>query len=225
MGNGPYRGKALKIPVYCEGKTERGLKSLLAPLDGEFRRKGFAISTHPLDGNRVLQPKMGTYVKNEIRDGAPAVFGLVDLHNAHEHFGQDIRTALGGRDWLSMPVSARVEWLRTHIPRIHVDPEYKDKFHIHVAVHDIEALILADTDAIRKKLKCDTLKESPNPENIDDMNPPHIKLNELFHKHLKRSYNKGTDGVSLLASLDFDTVYNKCLYFRSFVDDLRSIAP
>ena len=215
----------MKIRIYCEGKTEQGLKELLTPIREELQVKGLGVIIGSYHGNTKLLKKIGRATKEAISEGCPAVFCITDLYNVHIAFTKELRNALGNRNWLSMEVSEQVDWLKTHITTQCVSKEYHNKFYPHIAVHDIEALMFADQDKIKHRLKVVSIGRFPSPECIDHNNPPTKQLNELFRTHLKRKYKKTTDGINLLRSIDFALVYDKCTYFAAFVDDLRSIEP
>ncbi len=225
MADGRVRGEDVKVKIYCEGQTERGLKELLTPIREELRVKGLGITIGSYTGNAQLLKKIGSATKKAIEDGSPAVFCAIDLHNVHKAFSGGLREALGQMNWEAMEVTRRVEWLRTHIRNHCVEREYKNKLHPHVLVHEIEALMFADPGRIASKLKVRSIGSFHNPEEINDQNPPKKVLRNLYRQHVKRRYYEQRDGVPLLQSVDFDLVYNKCPNFKALVDDLRSIEP
>ena len=216
----------MRINIYCEGDTEKGLDVLLAPVREQLRGKGLSLNTRPLANNSQLLRKIGNLTKNEISLGAPAVFCLIDLYNIYGALPQELARILANRNWAGLTVERRLHWLRTNIPRHCIDEEFREKFHIHFAVYEIEALIFADPGKIKTRLGMRSIKSYINPEGINDMNSPANKLNELFRTHSKkRKYIKTVDGVKLLSSLDFNLVYQKCPNFAAFVDDILSIQP
>jgi hypothetical protein len=215
----------VKISIYCEGDTERGVKDLLTPVCGDLREKKLGIHIKSHKNNSQLLRKIGKSTENDIINGAPAVFCLIDLYGIHEAFTHELSHALGTRNWFGMDTQEKVNWLKTEIPRRCIAPEYRAKFHIHISVYEIEALMFADPNRIARMLKVNSIGEFHHPEKINDVNPPAKLLNELFRQHLKRRYGKTTDGVSLLRELNFDLVYKQCPNFKIFVDDLGSITP
>jgi hypothetical protein len=49
-------------------------------------------------------------------------------------------------------------------------------------------------------------------------------LNELFWRNRKTRYEEITDGQPLFSKMLFQPVYDSCLYFRKFYDDLSKAA-
>ena len=88
----------------------------------------------------------------------------------------------------------------------------------------MESWILAEGTALQKRLKDPQISPEKNAELIDDQNPPKTRLNAIFHTHGKKEgFKEIRDGTPLFKSLDFDTVYEHCHYFRLFYDELKRI--
>lgn len=216
----------MRIKLYCEGRTERGIRELLAPVREELRGKGRGLDVLSLQGNAQLLKKLGAKVRESIRSGDTiAVFCLIDLRKIDEALPPELKAALGGQSWVRMPIRDRVAWLQDNVGRHLVDVEYRDRFRLFVAVHEVEALVLADPGPLRKKLRQNALGPWPNPEEVNDEKPPAAVLNELFRKHHPRrsAYHKTKDGVPLLQSLDLGKVCSSCPYFRQLVDALHTV--
>lgn len=216
----------MRIKLYCEGQTERGIKTLLEPVRAELRVKGLGLDILSHNGNAQLLRKLEAKVRDSLTDGkVRAVFCLVDLRHIEEALPEVLQGKLkqDGVDWLRLSPDERVEWLRSNVPEL-VEVQFRGRFHLHVAVHEVEAWMLADHAALAKRLKYYSVGEWNQPERVNDDKPPAAVINELFRRHhpRKAAYHKTKDGVPLLESLGFAKVYEKCPHFKRMVDDMRS---
>jgi hypothetical protein len=140
------------------------------------------------------------------------VFTLVDLQGM-------TRIVHPPDDKLETKIERVREWLRAQ-----VNHARGDQFFPHICVHQTEAWILAEGQAVAALLEGSGIAPDPNAELKDFQNPPSSRLNELFLGFKSRRYGKTTDGQPLLAAMQFEPVYNSCRYFRAFYDDLRAVA-
>jgi len=198
----------VKVKLLCEGQTEEGLRALLSKAVA-IRKCGIHIRAY--EGIAQLLRKLDSRVKEELRSGAEVVFCLVDYH----HF------PLPGEQKL-LPLEQRVAAIRDDvIEQIH--ESRRGALRCHIVLHEVEAWIIADEQAVAQRLKIKNLAAWPQPETINDINPPAKVLEQLFRTRgpLKKRYIKAKDGVDLLGKVDWQTVYDKCPTFRKLVDDLR----
>ncbi|MBI1929828.1 DUF4276 family protein [Candidatus Poribacteria bacterium] len=199
------RKTSRKIMIYCEGDTEEdNLKPLLDRYTEECR-----LQIRNLGGVGQVKRKIGAVTENQLRPqtGVIAVFALVDLYGS-------------GFDTVAK-VKAD---LRRRVP-----PEYRDRFHPHVAVHEIEAWIFAVPQVLNEWLGT-TIKPFPNPETINLQNPPAKLLEELTRRHKQSKVpTKRVMAQRLFAKISsqeayVNEIYSKCKHFKAFVDDLRQTA-
>jgi hypothetical protein len=145
--------------------------------------------------------------------GVLAVFALIDLK--------------GSETIVNYPSNITYEEKATlakeHFEKFLSGSPESNKFYPHVAVHDIEAWILADKDAVANYFKKSTISYNANfPEAIDFGRPPSYILKGLFgDKGL--AYRKTVHDPELFKEVNLDTVYNKCPHFKDFIDDLLKV--
>ncbi len=137
------------------------------------------------------------------RDGEVHIFALVDFHPRHPRWNT-------------------VDELRKGILK-EVDVPLRPFVHVHVAMHDIEAWILCDRSRLANKLLLDEQRLSRDAEAIDLDSPPKVVLHQLF-RQAGRAYRETAEGVDLLANLSIARVYQRCRYFKAFLDDLAGTA-
>lgn len=141
-----------------------------------------------------------------------AVFTLIDLYGMPQLQRQP-------DDLLGDSVRKAKQWLRDQV----CHPRFED-FIPHLCVHETEAWILAEGTALGKRLRDPSIKPDPNAESRDLGNPPSRRISELFQSRRSDRYHKILDGGALLSAMQFEPVYSRCEYFRTFYDDLRKVA-
>ncbi|MBN2290382.1 MAG: DUF4276 family protein [Candidatus Glassbacteria bacterium] len=204
-------GKATRIIVLCEGETE--VIAVREFIKRKWEENGLrSVGLIPIDlrgqlGN--LHDKAERFCRDEKNI---AVFTLVDLH---EFKGVDLR----GFGPLTEKIGAAKKWLKNDF-----ETRVLEKFHPHLAVHETEAWILADGEALANRLRNRGIRPRRNAEKIDDQNPPKKILDELFKKYRKHEYRVLIDGAPLFKKMDFTRVYGSCPNFREFYEDLKSAA-
>ena len=199
----------MRIKLFCEGKTEQGLRVLL---NKAVAVSGCSIQIKTYKGIGALLRGLDRRIAFELLSGAQVVFCLVDYY--HYPF-QDSRK--------NQRLEQRLAAIKSDVIQ-QIDKSRRPKVRCHVVVHEIEAWILADEQALAQKLKIKNLAKWEQPETINDVNHPAKVLQKLFRARspLKRSYDKYKDGVDLLQKIDWQKVYAKCPAFKQLVDDLRS---
>lgn len=204
------RSPGRKIVLLCEGSTEEfAVRHFLRPRLDKDGLGHVGLRTINLEAKfeDIFDLVPGFLKTPEVR----AVFTLVDLYGLN-------RVPFPANATVTQKVAAARNWLRSRTTGVEAD-----FFHPHLAVHDIEAWLLAEGASLSKRLG-HTVKARGNAESIDFDKPPKIVVNELFQLHRKNSYRETIDGPLLYAKLDFDSVYKTCPYFRELYDDLKSIA-
>jgi hypothetical protein len=89
-----------------------------------------------------------------------------------------------------------------------------------IVVHEIEAWLLADEEALAKALRVKRVENFPNPEELHD---PKRKLEELFKRHKGKEYKYGEikDGTRIAQHLSINKVSQKCRSFEKFFRTLK----
>jgi len=197
----------MRIKILCEGRTEEGLRKLLAKA---VDIQGCGIKIKPYEGIATLLRKLEDRIKAELLSGAQVVFCLVDYY--HYPLPDEMR---------HLPIVKRIEAIKSDMTS-QIDSTCHLMVRCHVVVHEVEAWILADEQVLAQRLKTKNLSPWNQPEIVNDMKPPAKVLEELFRTRLKRRYDKYKDGVDLLGKIDWQKVSEKCPTFKQLVADLKS---
>ncbi len=100
----------------------------------------------------------------------------------------------------------------------------RDRFHPHIAVHELEAWIFADDQALFNWLG-HRVGPFPNTEAINIQNPPAKQLRDLTRHYARHKVaQKRLMSQRLFAQIDVEKVYSKCPHFKGFVDNLQQTA-
>jgi hypothetical protein len=199
----------MKIKVLCEGQTEQGLRTLLTQA---VAVSGCSIQIKTYKGIGALLRGLDGRIALELRSGAQVIFCLVDYY--HYPLPKDTK---------NLPLEQRLNAINLDVVG-RIDELRRSSVRCHVVVHEVEAWILADEQALAQKLKIKNPPHWDKPEGVNDMKPPAKILEELFRTRspLKKRYTKYKDGVVLLEKIDWQKVYAKCPTFKQLVDDLRN---
>jgi hypothetical protein len=204
------RGRGTRIVLLCEGESEEIAAKYF--LRRQLEAVGLkAVGLHPINLNAKIEDIFTNTRRFRKDRDVVAVFTLVDLYGFN-------RVAFQAHATVGQKVEAARAWLREGASD--VDPGF---FHPHLAVHDLEAWLLAEGAALAERLH-HRIAPHPRAEELDFERPPGKLVDDLFQKHRKEAYRKTIDGPPLYKSLAFDLVYQSCLYFREFYDDLQSTA-
>ena len=206
----------MTIVIYCEGETEQRVLPFLLNYFQARRRADEAqarLSARSLNGVSAYLTKIGPAVRNRIDvEGDQVVFGLIDFYRCGLHF---VRPKAQDTDTLAR----RVEHLESQIHEL-IPTGCRRHFHQHFAVHEIEAWILSDEEPLHKRLGDSQLGPWPRPEEVNLNKSPSTQIMELYWNKRRESYQKTTDGENLLRKANPDRIYEKCPYFREFVDEV-----
>ena len=197
--------------MLCEGDTEElALRHFLARQWASDGLRSVGLKAINADGKPEKIAKFAKGYLNE--QEVLAVFTLIDLKGMNKVVHQP-------HDSLETKIGRVRDWLRGQVnhPRA-------DDFFPHVCVHETEAWILAEGNALAKRLNDKRIQPDPNAELKNFENPPSDRLNRLFLRIRKRRYNKIIDGTPLFKAMEFQRVYTSCQHFREFYDDLRAVA-
>ncbi len=199
-----------QIVILCEGDSEvYCVKRFLQP---RWREKfGTSIVLKPINLYAKIK-KIGKRTPMHLQDKRIlAVFTLIDLYRAPIKCNQ------------KSSLAEKVQQLKDHLRSL-VSKEYHKTFHPCIAVHELEGWLLADKEALAQYLHYNKLPKWQEPEKINFQKPPSVRIKDLFQKHLKRRYGKGTDAAILFGKAGFERIYDKCPHFREFWDTLCKVA-
>ena len=216
----------MKLLVYVEGPADRvALEVLLKPIIERAQANRIGLRFVPANitgvGKDWLLRHVGEKAAGHLSENPEDwVFALPDLYpmahysgtaEAHESFDQ-LKNLLERR-------------FKVRADRLGVPHSVRNRFQVHCLKHDLEVLLLAAPDSLRKRLRTsDSLKGRwRNPvENQNDNKPPKRIVEELFWRYQKRNYDGPTDAPWILERAALDDVLAACPQcFAPFVEELR----
>ncbi len=203
----------MKFILFVEGYTEyRSLSAFLKKWLDPKLNKPIGIKVIRFDGWNALYNE--TPLKAEMHLNATgneeiiAVISLLDLYGP-TFYPPDIKSA-----------DERYAWGKDHIEKMVGDSRF---FHF-FAVHEIEAWLLSQPDIFPRAIKAELLKKAGKPETVNFNTPPAKFLDNLYSKHLNRSYKKIANGSQLFNKLDPNTAYQKCPRLKELLDKMLELA-
>lgn len=215
----------MKVLVYVEGPSDRyGLEALLAPIIAMGQRRGVGIRFLPLKGKGSMLDDSARKAADHLSDRPEDwVIVLPDLYpmsvyddtrNAHRSFAE-LERLLRDR------FAARAR-------KIGLADEAHARFRVHCLKHDLEVLLLAAPDQLRRRLGTDDALRSRWRNPVEDQNddrPPKRIVEALFDQYRKKPrYTDTTDGPWILNQASLEGVTAACPQrFAPFVAELRGL--
>lgn len=216
----------MKVLVYVEGPSDRyGLEALLDPVISQGRQRGVGIHFLPLKGKPSILNYSARKAADHLSDHPDDwVFVLPDLYpmsvydktpNAHRSFA-DLERLLRDR------FDARAR-------SVGLDTKTYARFRVHCLKHDLEVLLLAAPDQLRRRLGTgDALRGRwLNPvEDQNDDRPPKRVVEALFDQYRKKpKYTDTIDAPWVLKQASLEAITAACPQrFAPFVSELRGLA-
>ncbi len=226
-----------RLKIVAEGRTERDfIKEVLAP-----HLRGHDVYVHPIlvSASRVRKDQDhlgggGSFgkalrtVRDTLRNDSSAYCTTM-----FDYYG--LPADFPGLDSDDGPSSARlykrVNWLEKRLAREIGDTH---RFIPYLQVHEFEALLFANVEAIERATGLQGGDESPlddlrsvtdhfdNPEHIDDgeETAPSKRLKELFPK-----YQKVVHGEMIAHDIGLTRIRDQCPHFDDWVTQLESLDP
>lgn len=198
----------MRIAVIVEGKTERVFMPYLRVfLETRLVGRMPRLDTLPYDGRIPKGPKLRRVVENLLGDrnrSADAVIALTDVYTGEQppEFANAADAKVKMREWVG-------------------DSE---RFHPHAAQYDFEAWLLPYWEKIRRLAGSNRAPFGPNPEQVDHMNPPAYRLQEVFRTgNRKRSYVKTRDAKRILHGEDLLVAADACAELKAFLNTILSL--
>lgn len=216
----------MRVQVYVEGPSDRvALEALLAPIIAAGKKNGVGIRFLPLGGKAAVLSRTWMNAADDLlREPGDWAFALPDLYPMLEYDG-------GAYAHRSPVELGRV--LQSHFhkraDKIGLGAEARAHFRVHCLKHDLEALLLAAPDALKRRLgTIDGLhgKWRLPVEDQNDAKPPKRVVEELFkHYRKKARYQETADALWIVQKASLDGIVAGCPQcFAPFVRELRALA-
>jgi hypothetical protein len=198
----------MRIAIVVEGKTERAfmphLRTFLrARLGNQMPR----LDPLPCDGRIETGPKLRRMVENLLNDRsspADAVIALTDVYTGSRP--PDFTDATDAKAKMR-------QWVGEN-----------ERFFPHTAQHDFEAWLLPYWEKIKRLAGSNRAPFGPHPEQINHMNPPAHRLQEVFRTgSKKRSYVKTRDAGRILEGEDLMVAADACPELKAFLNTILSL--
>lgn len=207
-----------------EGPSDReALRGLLRTLLADGQRRRVGVQFIPLgDKAKILNTSAGKAARHLAEHPEDWVFALPDLYpmgsydgteNEHRTFG-DLERLL-------------TERFEREARRQRVTPTAQAHFRVHCLKHDLEVLLLASPDQLRKRLGTDhALERWRSPvEDQNDRQPPKRIIEAVFEKYRRKpGYVETIDAPWILERASLEDVIARCSQcFAPFVSELRQL--
>jgi hypothetical protein len=194
----------LRIIVLVEGRTEKVLRQPLKNfLDERAVREGrdsIGLTFRPLDSLGLHQTRLRDQVtQNAQGKDVVCVVAVVDVRprfSSAEEAKQFLRDTAGTQP----------------------------KFRAHAAQIEFEAWLLPYWDDICRELTFRRQRPGGSPDQVNEQEPPHRHLSELFRAATKRRYNKVVDAQRILRGKDLTIAAEQCPEFKAFLNTLLTCA-
>ncbi|MCC7537322.1 MAG: DUF4276 family protein [Deltaproteobacteria bacterium] len=216
----------MRVLVYVEGPSDRdALPKLLRDVYAEARSARVAIKLLAEgDKARVLRAgprKAALHLRENPRDW---VFVLPDLYPMSAYAGTD--NAHASFEELDALLRHR---FAVEADQVGLPTAVRHHFRAHCLKHDLEALLLAAPDVLKKRLGTDDKIEKGWQQPVEDQNddkPPKYVVTELFKKYKQKGrYTDTIDAPWILERAQLDVVMAACPQrFAPFVRELRVLA-
>ena len=216
--------KAGEVIIYVEGPSDRAaMEALLDPLIQE-RPEGLAISfsiAPPGDAKKYILLEVPRKAVNIILNKPHSiVVTMPDLYPRNKGFKHETFDELKAGILRNFNNALRRKGAAD-------DPRIRDRFRVFCFKYDLEALVLASQEALRKQLGIDRLKVTWRTpvEDQDHDNPPRQIVERLFKEH-GQTYKTREHAPLILGASDYRDIAEKCPQcFRPFVEFLSSLEP
>jgi hypothetical protein len=215
----------MKVLVYVEGPSDRdALRSLLRSVIAEGQRRGVGIQLLPLgDKAKILDTSAGKAARHLAEHPQDWVVALPDLYPMAQYDG----TPNEHRSFADLERLLTERFARD-ARRHRVAAQAQAHFRVHCLKHDLEVLLLACPDQLRRRLGTDhALGQWRSPvEDQNDQQPPKRIVEALFKKYRsKPGYVETVDAPWILERASLEAVVATCPQrIAPFVAELRRIA-
>ncbi len=216
----------MKVWVFVEGKSDVGaLSALWSGWKEKLGEKGWGIHLIPLENKSNYFRKIGPRATEKLmHDTSDLVVGLPDLYPNQNYANTDYRhnDLQELRDVQERLVN---QSLQQKVREADVD-SHMVRFYASALKHDLEVLLLAATGQLQSRLK---MRNKPSgwrrpPEDQNQNQPPKRIVEELFRRHIGKSYRENVDSYAILSKANLrEVVFDEhgtiqCPAFRDMID-------
>jgi hypothetical protein len=208
-----------------EGPSDKAaMRSMLEPLIEQKKQQGVTIEFFDSpNGDRkvVVLTKIPRKAVNIIlNDPSAIVVAMPDLYPRNKAFPHETFEELASGILKNFD-----DALRTKTGN--VDARLKERFRVFCFKHDLEALILASEESLKRRLETHSLRVTWRVP-VEDQNhnhPPKRIVEDLFQQYGKR-YKETVDAPLILAGSNYLEVADRCPQcFKPFVEFLQGLQP
>ena len=216
----------MKVWVFVEGDSDvKALSALWSDWKQKLGENGWGIQIIHLDNKSNYFKKIGPRaIEKLLNDPNDLVVGLPDLYPnqnyANTEYKHDNLRELQGVQERLVNQSLRQKVRRTDIN------SYMARFYASALKHDLEVLLLAATSRLKSRLG---MQNNPSgwrrpPEDQNQNKPPKRIIEELFRRHLGKSYRQNVDSYAILNKANLREVVfdehgaEQCPAFRAMID-------
>ena len=210
----------MKVWIFVEGSSD--VKALSALLNGwkqNLSAKGWGIQIIPLENKSKYFRKIGSRATEKlVNDARDLVVGLPDLYPNRDYANTEYKHD-NLEELRNVQTRLVKQNLQQEVRRADVD-SHIERFHASALKHDLEVLLLAATNQLQSRLKIPNRPSGwrRHPEEQNQDRPPKRIVENLFRRHLRRSYRENTDSDAILRNADLREVAEQCPTFRAMID-------
>ncbi len=222
----------MKVWVFVEGSSDvKALSALWSDWKEKLgeKEKGWGIHIIPLENKSKYFKKIGPRATEKLlNDPSDLVVGLPDLYPNRDYANteykhdnlkklQEVQDRLVNKS-LSSEKKVRRTDIGSHMAR----------FYSSALKHDLEVLLLAATKQLKIRLGMQNRHRLSGwrrpPEDQNQNQPPKRIVEDLFRKHLGKSYRQNVDSYAILSKANLrEVVFDErgtiqCPTFRAMID-------
>ena len=211
----------MKVWIFVEGKSDvQALSALWGGWKQQLRKNDWDIKPIPLSNKSNYFKKIGSRATEKLaNDACDLVVGLPDLYPNRDYADTEYK-----HNNLQELQGVQTRLVKQHLQqqmgrRANVDSHIA-RFYASALKHDLEVLLLAAASQLQSRLK---MSNRPSgwrrpPEEQNQERPPKRIVEDLFRRHLRRSYRENTDSDAILRKADLREVAEQCPAFRAMID-------
>ncbi len=216
----------MKVWIYVEGPSEvKALSALWSSWIQKLGKNGWGIRIMPLVNKSEYFKDIGPKVTEKlVHDPSDLVVGLPDLYPNRDYANTEYRHK-NLQELKGVQTRLVKQHLQKKVRRADVD-SHMARFYASALKHDLEVLLLAATSQLQSRLK---MRNRPSgwrrpPEDQNQNKPPKRIVEDLFRKHLGKSYRQNVDSYTILSKANLrEVVFDErgtiqCPAFRAMID-------